>query len=157
MNKKVDNTLTSSQKRIFQELQSAEGKIADWITTFSGSMSFVYFHIVWFSLWVLINHGVFLPYIFPFDPFPYGLLTMFVSLEAIFLSTFIMISQNRQALLEKYKDIEEDIEEKEDEEQQEELEEEVQDIQTDLDDIKKAISLIEQKVLSQKSQNGNPT
>jgi uncharacterized membrane protein len=69
-------------------------RIADVITIFSGSMVFVYLHIAWFGLWILINSGVFgLPV---FDPFPYGLLTMIVSLEAIFLSTFVLISQNRQ-------------------------------------------------------------
>ncbi len=67
--------------------------IADVITQFSGRMSFVYFHVVWFALWILINTGHL--GIKPFDPFPYGLLTMIVSLEAIFLSTFVLISQNR--------------------------------------------------------------
>jgi uncharacterized membrane protein len=65
--------------------QSVENRVADRITDFSGSMRFVYIHIIWFSLW--IGLGV--------EPYPYGLLTMIVSLEAIFLSTFVMISQNR--------------------------------------------------------------
>jgi uncharacterized membrane protein len=56
-------------------------------------MTFVYVHIAWFVLWVLANTGRL--GIQPFDPFPYGLLTMIVSLEAIFLSTFVLISQNR--------------------------------------------------------------
>ncbi len=73
-----------------------QDRIADDITTFSGRMIFVYVHIVWFCVWVLLNTGFFgLP---PFDPFPYGLLTMIVSLEAIFLSTFVLISQNRLSL-----------------------------------------------------------
>ena len=67
--------------------------IADVITQFSGRMSFVYFHVVWFGVWILINTGHL--GIRPFDPFPYGLLTMVVSLEAIFLATFVLISQNR--------------------------------------------------------------
>jgi uncharacterized membrane protein len=68
-------------------------RISDAITSFSGRMIFVYVHIIWFGLWFLINSGLFgLP---AFDPFPYGLLTMIVSLEAIFLSTFVLISQNR--------------------------------------------------------------
>ena len=58
-------------------------------------MYFVYFHIVWFGVWILINLGFF--GIEPFDPFPFGLLTMIVSLEAIFLSTFVLISQNRSS------------------------------------------------------------
>ncbi|MCA1582125.1 MAG: DUF1003 domain-containing protein [Acidobacteria bacterium] len=68
-------------------------RIADAITTFSGRMPFVYLHVAWFALWILANTGhLGVP---AFDPFPYGLLTMIVSLEAIFLSTFVLISQNR--------------------------------------------------------------
>jgi uncharacterized membrane protein len=62
-----------------------QNRIADAITRFAGSMPFVYIHIVWFTLWIAL--GV--------EKFPFGLLTMLVSLEAIFLSTFVMISQNR--------------------------------------------------------------
>jgi len=65
--------------------KSVENRVADRITTFSGSMRFVYLHIIWFSLWIGLGA----------EPYPYGLLTMIVSLEAIFLSTFVMISQNR--------------------------------------------------------------
>ncbi len=70
-----------------------EDRIADGVTAFSGRMLFVYVSIVWFGVWILLNSGL-IP-IRPFDPYPYGLLTMIVSLEAIFLSTFILISQNR--------------------------------------------------------------
>jgi uncharacterized membrane protein len=62
-----------------------QNRIADRITTFAGSMAFVYIHVVWFGCW--IGFGV--------EDYPFGLLTMVVSLEAIFLSTFVMISQNR--------------------------------------------------------------
>ena len=62
-----------------------ENRAADQITRFAGSMKFVYIHVIWFSLW--IGLGV--------EDYPFGLLTMIVSLEAIFLSTFVMISQNR--------------------------------------------------------------
>jgi len=73
--------------------RSVSERIADAITTFSGRMLFVYIHVVWFALWILANTGhLGVP---AFDPFPYGLLTMVVSLEAIFLSTFVLISQNR--------------------------------------------------------------
>jgi uncharacterized membrane protein len=65
--------------------KSLENRIADQITRFAGSMLFVYLHILWFAVWIL--SGV--------EHYPYGLLTMIVSLEAIFLSTFVMISQNR--------------------------------------------------------------
>ena len=68
-------------------------RIADAITSFSGRMIFAYLHIMWFVLWILLNTGRFGVRVF--DPFPYGLLTMVVSLEAIFLSTFVLISQNR--------------------------------------------------------------
>ena len=70
-----------------------QDRLADGITSFSGRMLFVYVHIVWFGAWILVNLGYF--GIRAFDPFPYGLLTMIVSLEAIFLSTFVLISQNR--------------------------------------------------------------
>jgi uncharacterized membrane protein len=62
-----------------------QNRVADRITAFSGSMLFVYVHIIWFACW--IGLGV--------EKYPYGLLTMIVSLEAIFLSTFVLISQNR--------------------------------------------------------------
>jgi uncharacterized membrane protein len=64
---------------------NVQNRIADAITRFSGSMLFVYLHVIWFSCW--IGFGV--------EDYPFGLLTMIVSLEAIFLSTFVMISQNR--------------------------------------------------------------
>jgi uncharacterized membrane protein len=75
--------------------RNLQDRIADSITSFSGRMIFAYVHIVWFALWILLNAGWF--GLRAFDPFPYGLLTMIVSLEAIFLSTFVLISQNRQA------------------------------------------------------------
>ena len=73
--------------------RSVQDRIADAITSFSGRMVFAYVHIVWFGVWILLNTGR--VGVHPFDPFPYGLLTMVVSLEAIFLSTFVLISQNR--------------------------------------------------------------
>jgi uncharacterized membrane protein len=72
-------------KQAEERADDAQNRIADRITAFSGSMAFVYLHIIWFSCW--IGFGV--------EKYPYGLLTMIVSLEAIFLSTFVMISQNR--------------------------------------------------------------
>jgi uncharacterized membrane protein len=68
-----------------QRKQSLENRVADRITAFSGSMRFVYLHVIWFTCWIA----------FRVEAYPYGLLTMIVSLEAIFLSTFVMISQNR--------------------------------------------------------------
>ncbi len=71
-------------------------RTADGVTNFAGSMRFVYIHIVWFGVWIAINVGL-AGIDREFDKFPFGLLTMIVSLEAIFLATFVMISQNRQA------------------------------------------------------------
>src|SRR5690242_13075812 len=68
-----------------QRRERLQDRVADRITTFAGSMVFVYVHIVWFGVWI----------IFHVEKYPFGLLTMIVSLEAIFLSTFVMISQNR--------------------------------------------------------------
>ena len=73
--------------------RSAQDRVADAITEFSGNLAFVYLHVAWFAAWLLINTGKL--GIAQFDPYPYGLLTMIVSLEAIFLSTFVLISQNR--------------------------------------------------------------
>ncbi len=82
--------------RITESLKNAQDRAADRITDFAGSMKFVYLHSVWFGVWVLLNVGA-VGAAVVFDKFPFGLLTMIVSLEAIFLSTFVMISQNRQA------------------------------------------------------------
>lgn len=80
--------------------RSLSERTSDLITNFSGSMFFVWLHAVWFGIWILLNVGlVHLPHVSEFDPFPFGLLTMIVSLEAIFLSTFVLISQNRMARL----------------------------------------------------------
>src|SRR4051794_25765618 len=70
-----------------QRADAVGNRIADTVTRFAGSMQFVYLHVIWFGCW--IGFGV--------ESYPYGLLTMIVSLEAIFLSTFVMISQNRAA------------------------------------------------------------
>lgn len=87
-------TIFSHQRRA-EENQGLQSRVANAITAFSGSMLFVYVHIVWFGGWILANTGWGgLPV---FDEFPYGLLTMIVSLEAIFLSTFVLISQNRSS------------------------------------------------------------
>jgi uncharacterized membrane protein len=69
-----------------ERARSVQNRVADAITRFAGSMWFAYLHIAWFSIWIALR----------VERYPYGLLTMIVSLEAIFLSTFVMISQNRQ-------------------------------------------------------------
>jgi uncharacterized membrane protein len=76
-------------KHAEERANNLQNRIADKITTFAGSMAFVYLHIVWFVVWIVTGT------MFGFDAYPFGLLTMIVSLEAIFLSTFVMISQNR--------------------------------------------------------------
>jgi uncharacterized membrane protein len=68
-----------------QRAHDAEDRVADAVTAFAGSMRFVYVHVLWFAGWIL----------FGVEDYPFGLLTMIVSLEAIFLTTFVMISQNR--------------------------------------------------------------
>jgi uncharacterized membrane protein len=68
-----------------QRRHALEDRVADAVTAFAGSMRFVYIHVLWFAGWI----------IFGVEQYPYGLLTMIVSLEAIFLTTFVMISQNR--------------------------------------------------------------
>jgi uncharacterized membrane protein len=72
-------------KHAKERAESVQNRIADRITAFAGSMRFVYLHVLWFGAWIA----------FGVEGYPYGLLTMIVSLEAIFLSTFVMISQNR--------------------------------------------------------------
>ncbi len=80
-----------------QAKRTAGDRVADLITKFCGSTAFVWIHIAWFGGWIVMNtlkrFGI------AFDPYPYELLTLVVSLEAIFLSTFILISQNRQQLI----------------------------------------------------------
>jgi CRP/FNR family cyclic AMP-dependent transcriptional regulator len=81
-----------------QDKRTRVQKAADWISDFSGSLSFLFIHIVVFAVWIALNvppleQGE----LGGWDPFPFGLLTMSVSLEAIFLSVFVLLSQNRQA------------------------------------------------------------
>lgn len=92
--------LTAQNVKSIAELERAEkrnlttaDRIANGITRFCGSMSFVWFHVAWFTLWIIGNTVLPIPKL---DPFPFSFLTLVVSLEAIFLSTFIMIAENRQ-------------------------------------------------------------
>ena len=80
-------------KEEFDKIQTFQDKTADRITAFAGSMAFVYVHALLFSIWIIHNKTAGTS---AFDPFPFNLLTLIVSLEAIFLSTFVMLSQNRQ-------------------------------------------------------------
>lgn len=104
MTRKADQLLrTRVSRNVNEEVQmnfTLIERIADWIAWFSGSMPFLAINLIWFVTWITLN-----TFILPlnpdgtrgFDPFPFGLLTMIVSLEAIFLSCFVLISQNRQA------------------------------------------------------------
>ena len=91
----VEQNIDSIVKmRIAEERRKgAQAHVADALTRFSGSMIFVYVHAIWFAVWIVVNVGW--TGSKPFDPFPFSLLTLIVSLEAIFLSTFVLISQNR--------------------------------------------------------------
>lgn len=99
MTRKADELLrTRVSRNVNEEIETHSTPlqhIADWIAWFSGSMPFLIINAVWFAVWILINTlNVGIP---QFDPYPFGLLTMMVSLEAIFLSCFVLVSQNRQA------------------------------------------------------------
>jgi uncharacterized membrane protein len=82
----------------YEEARSTEERAADRITTFAGTMRFVYLHAALFGGWIILNLGL-IPGIKPFDPFPFVMLAMWASVEAIFLSTFVLISQNRMMML----------------------------------------------------------
>lgn len=90
------NIRTMIQRRLTADSERGlQDRVANAVTAFSGSMAFIYLHIAWFAIWFLLNTGR--AGVRPFDPFPYGLLTMVVSLEAIFLSTLVLITQNRMS------------------------------------------------------------
>ncbi len=80
-------------------------RVADSIAGVFGSTEFILLHVIWFGGWIVWNNG-WVAGLEPFDPYPYGLLTMVVSLEAIFLSSFVLLSQNRSA---KVADLREDV------------------------------------------------
>lgn len=88
------NVARNANQMMDEKLSTLE-RLTDWFAWFSGSLQFLALTALWFGVWIAVNT---LPLGVPqFDPFPYGLLTMIVSLEAIFLSCFVLISQNRQA------------------------------------------------------------
>ncbi|MCU1266545.1 MAG: hypothetical protein JWM21_2863 [Acidobacteria bacterium] len=99
LTRKADELLrTRVSRNVNEEMEQQYSfleRIADWLAWFSGSMPFLISHTFWFVIWVSLN--TFILRDRAFDPFPFGLLTMIVSLEAIFLACFVLISQNRQA------------------------------------------------------------
>lgn len=105
------HTATRNPNAETADTRSRVMRIADWITDFSGSLQFLFIHVGIFFVWIVLNAG---PLATTgaggFDPFPFGLLTMVVSLEAIILSVFVLLSQNRQAARDRVRnDIEYDI------------------------------------------------
>src|SRR5258706_2680682 len=90
------HTASRNVNEIIEDNRTAIQRAADWIAEFSGSIAFLMIHVVLFFLWIIMNVGNGVPGIPLFDPFPFGLLTMAVSLEAIILSVFVLLSQNRQ-------------------------------------------------------------
>lgn len=99
LTRKADELLrTRVSRNVNEEMQvhsTVLQRIADWIAWFSGSMPFLMINGGWFIIWISLN--TFALGLAAFDPYPFGLLTMIVSLEAIFLSCFVLISQNRQS------------------------------------------------------------
>ena len=99
LTRKADELLRTRVSRNVNEEMEVHSttlqKVADWIAWFSGSMAFLMLNGAWFVIWIALN--TLLLGGRSFDPFPFGLLTMIVSLEAIFLSCFVLVSQNRQA------------------------------------------------------------
>jgi CRP/FNR family transcriptional regulator, cyclic AMP receptor protein len=106
---KLRHTATRNVNAETEDKRTRVQKVADWIAEFSGGMPFLMLNAGFFFVWIILNINV-IPYLEAFDPFPFGLLTMAVSLEAIFLSIFVLISQNRQAAKDRVRsDIEYDV------------------------------------------------
>ncbi|MBP7006981.1 MAG: DUF1003 domain-containing protein [Candidatus Pacebacteria bacterium] len=94
---------SESRKKIFRSIRARSAakrtkveKVADWMTEFFGGINFLILNLIVFVFWIFINTGQ-ITSISIFDPFPFNLLTMIVSLEAIILSVFVLISQNRSS------------------------------------------------------------
>jgi uncharacterized membrane protein len=104
------HTASRNVNEVVEDKRTVIQKAADWIAEFSGSIPFLAIHVVLFFLWIIMNVGSGIPGIPMFDPFPFGLLTMAVSLEAIILSVFVLLSQNRQVAKDRVRsDIEYDV------------------------------------------------
>ena len=96
INNRLRHTASRNVNDQMADTRSTVQRVADWIAEFSGSIPFLLINVTIFLIWIVINTNL-VPGVRAFDPFPFGLLTMAVSLEAIFLSIFVLISQNRQA------------------------------------------------------------
>jgi len=102
---KVKTHNTERRRQFFKSFEAKSLKsrslltqLADDLTEICGSTAFLFFHVIFFAGWLLLNTGV-IPGTISFDPYPFGLLTMVVSLEAIILSIFVLVSQNRSAYI----------------------------------------------------------
>lgn len=98
---KLRHTASRNVNEEAEDKRTRVEKIADWIAEFSGSLAFLFIHVALFFVWIVLNvdwirRFPWLEAVSGFDPFPFGLLTMAVSLEAIFLSVFVLLSQSRQ-------------------------------------------------------------
>lgn len=98
--KLIGTRVIGSPNEAVEERLTPVQRVADFAAAFSGTFSFLLVHVVWFALWICINVGI-IKGMEAFDPYPFGLLTMVVSLEAIFLSCMVLISQSRQAVKDK--------------------------------------------------------
>ncbi|MEP6594802.1 MAG: DUF1003 domain-containing protein [Ginsengibacter sp.] len=90
--KNIESIMSLEEKNVHS--RSTAEHIADKVTTFAGSAPFIILHLIWFGVWILLNVGL-IPGVAPFDPFPFSFLTLVVSLEAIFLTLLVLMSQNR--------------------------------------------------------------
>ncbi|MDQ6603026.1 MAG: DUF1003 domain-containing protein [Chloroflexota bacterium] len=108
-NTRLRHTASRNVNDQMPDTRSAVQRSADWIAMYSGSIPFLTINVAIFFAWIIVNTNL-VPGVRAFDPFPFGLLTMAVSLEAIFLSIFVLISQNRQAAKDRVRsDIEYDV------------------------------------------------
>jgi uncharacterized membrane protein len=106
---RLRHTASRNANQEIEDKRTSVQKAADWIAEFSGSIAFLLIHVIFFAAWILLNTS-WAPGMPMFDPFPFGLLTMVVSLEAIILSVFVLLSQNRQAAKDRIRgDIEYDV------------------------------------------------
>jgi CRP/FNR family transcriptional regulator, cyclic AMP receptor protein len=106
---RLRHTATRNVNEEIQDRRSLVEKSADWIAAFAGSIPFLLIHVVIFAFWLVVN-WIQVPGVPQFDPYPFGFLTLAVSLEAIFLSVFVLLSQNRQAAKDRvHADIEYDV------------------------------------------------
>jgi len=103
------HTATRNVNEEVEDKRTVVEKAADWIAEFSGSILFLTINSLIFLFWIVVNSAL-IPSLSAFDPYPFGLLTMAVSLEAIILSIFVLLSQNRQAAKDRVRsDIEYDV------------------------------------------------